>query len=146
MLMLLRKQIDTRRKRMMMVYKMLVVGVVALISVLLYKKNPTGAANRWTKHSTDVVAVHRKLGWYILLATVALVLLIEKGVRMKGGSQKNAWFWVHIVAAIVYFLSVLMLVLFYHGDRPFHKYVAYIAMASFAVLACIGIPMLFKRF
>lgn len=134
------------RKPVMDIYKILVVLCILVIACLLFRMNATGIAVRESGRNPALVEVHRNAANTVGFATLFLVLLIEVGVRIKGGSDRDTIFWVHAFFAVLYSLCIGALVFGYDGTRLYHKHIAYIAMGSFAGVAFFGIPMLFKRF
>jgi hypothetical protein len=129
-----------------LLYKAIVISVIVVIGVLLYQMILTGKANRASGFNPDVIDLHREKSRLVVWATIALVLLIEAGVRIKGGSERNLIFWIHTVFAVLYTVSIGLLAFAYDGSRFYHKLLAYFAVGCFMVVAALGIPMLLKRF
>ncbi|MDB5194505.1 MAG: hypothetical protein JWN50_519 [Parcubacteria group bacterium] len=134
------------RSAVVWIYKGLVVCVVLIIAFFLYQMILTGRANVASNSSALVVAKHRSQAHLVAWTTLLLVLLIETGVRLNGGSERNVWFWIHAAFAVLYTASIAVLVFWYDGTHAYHKALAYVAMGCFLVVACLGVPMLFKRF
>ena len=130
----------------MIAYKIVVVLCVIVIAFFLYRMAITGMAVKASGHGVKEVAIHRHtantLGWMSL----GLVLLIEIGVRLKGGSKMDVTFFMHMVPAVFYAVSLITLLFWYDGTHPYHKILAYFCMASFVGVAYLGIPMLLERF
>ena len=128
-------------------YKIVVVLWIFVIACLHIRMYQTGQVAKHTNRSRTAVMRHTVTARYLLIATLLLVFLIEGGVLINGRSERDVVFWVHLVFAIAYTLSVVVLYFWYNGmTHPNHKYLAYFAMANYAIVACIGIPMLYKRF
>ncbi len=132
---------------LIMGYKMLIVAVVLFITGLLWRLLITGRLNARYGYASGVTEKHkhtaRRAGW----TTLVLILLVEGGVQLRGShAERDALFWVHLVFAAIYAISLGLMLWRFSGEHRFHKWFAYTALLSFVVAMVLGIPMLFTRF
>ncbi len=132
---------------MVLAYKIVIVLLATWIFIQFYRMAMTGRANLRSNKNPVVVANHRKVANNLALSTVVLVILIEGGVRLKGGSEYNTMFWVHASFSGLYALSLVGLFFLPHGhNNKIHEYLAGFTFFAFFVSSSLGIPMLFSRF
>lgn len=82
------------------------------------------------------------LGW----ATLIHIILIKIGVVIKGGAKHDVLFFIHLLFAVIFTFSILLLCYSYKEIVKYHQVLTIIASFSYIFVAGIGIPMLFKRF
>ena len=106
----------------------------------------TGILDYLPRDTFAVILSHHQatkcLGW----AALTHILLIKMGVFVKGGAKHDVVFFVHLFFAILFSLTVMVLVLSYNETSAYHDMLTFVASLSYTVVAFIGIPMLFKRF
>lgn len=141
------KTLSPRRKSVVVfAYKIVICAVALYVAWLLVRMAQTGRTNVLSGRIGGAVKQHKDLAWALGVSTIALVTLVEAGVRMRGTAVKHdALFWVHAACALVYTLGLLALFRF-DGHYAAHRYVAYATMAAYFGLLTLGIPMLFTRF
>lgn len=134
------------KKTVIDIYKSIVLLSAGSMFFLLYQMIQTGILGNLPKDTVTVIVSNIQattcLGW----ATLIHVLLIKLGVFIKGGAQHDVVFFIHLLFAILFSVSVMILVFSYTETYAYHTILTYIASISYTVVAFIGIPMLFKRF
>ncbi len=135
------------RRKLLITYKVTVIAMTVLIGYLLVQTILAGIASHAAGRAVQVVAGHERAAHWLGWASLGLVILIEVGVRIKGGSKHDAVFWAHSVFAALYAASLILLLFYYNGYRgAHHALVGYICAGSYVGLAAIGIPMTLTRF
>lgn len=130
----------------MQLITVIVIALIAAIFYLMAQMVITGIHNRRSDRNPAVVAEHQQYARRLAWVTTALVLAIETGVRLKGGSKHDALFWSHAFFALLY-VSTLLLLFWYTGNKSaYHRWIAYTNMVSFMGVAMLGVPMMLRRF
>lgn len=146
MLQKLSSRLGVSKKTVVFIYKGTVLISAGSMFFLLYQMILTGIFGYLPKDTfVTVLSYHQAvtcLGW----ATLAHVILIKIGVYIKGGAKHDVVFFIHLFFAILFSVSVMVLVFSYTQTSSYHDILTYIASISYTVVAFIGIPMLFKRF
>ncbi len=130
-----------------MLFKIAVISMTLLIGILLLRVIIAGRQTSLSGRNPTQASIHERRAKQLGAAAIGLVLLIETGVRLKGGSNHDLLFWTHSVFALAFALSLALLIFRYDGYRgTYHAWVGYFCAAAYIGLASLGIPMALTRF
>lgn len=136
------KSLPVSKTSLILLYKFFILLSAFSMFFLLYQMILTSVLDT----TFSVMLSHHQavkcLGW----ATLLHVILIKLGVYMKGGAKHDVLFYIHLVAAIIFTVSVMVLVFSYQETSTYHASITLLASISYTIVAFIGIPMLLKRF
>ncbi|GAC1412377.1 MAG: hypothetical protein NVSMB66_1250 [Candidatus Doudnabacteria bacterium] len=124
----------------------IVIILIAVILFLMTQMVITGRANKSSGRDPAIVREHLQYAHKLALFTGLLVLAIEAGVRLNGGSKHDALFWIHAGFALVYIVTLLLLFRYTGYMSNYHRWIAYTNLGSFLGVALLGVPMMLRRF
>jgi|GEM_PF-6037207 len=93
----------------------------------------------------EAVGVHSRFG-YIQLGVTLVFLVAVESKRLWFGSLTHDWFFqIHIWFAVLYFLSLAAMVIWFNGIRfRRHAWIGYACLSFFIPAAGIGAPMIWR--
>ncbi|HMQ01996.1 MAG TPA: hypothetical protein PKD79_02930 [Candidatus Doudnabacteria bacterium] len=118
-------------------FKVAIIAILAGLAWLFAWVVISGRRSRYN----GLVSRHRTIATYALVLTVLLVLTIEVAIRVGTGPPRGTLFMVHMLFAIPFFLSLLVLRFWVTGIRYHraHKYFAYGCLATFVGTLFTGV-------
>lgn len=124
-----------------MIYKVAIFALLALMSYILFLVATSGRLSREIGDS----GVHRLFATMLLILTVAFVVMIEVGVRMRGGAKTDALFWTHLCFAIPYFLLLVGMNFWFTGEKSqHHALLGTISFILYGGMLATGIPLVLR--
>lgn len=125
----------------MILYKVIAFIILAGMVVCMSAVITTGIQN---KNGTPSTLPHQFYARYLLALTIAFVLFIEIGVRIRGGIvAADALFWIHIACASAFLILIVLLNFFFSGEQSTHHAIlAYATAALFGGMATTGAILL----
>lgn len=131
----------------MVAYQFAVIAATLGVGGCLIRVVFAGIRTRRTGRAAGLALRHRRLAQELGWASLALVALIEVGVRLSGGTERDGIFWLHLGFAACYGVSLVTLLFFYNGYRgAYHALLGYLCAGSYFGLAVLGIKMALERF
>jgi hypothetical protein len=131
----------------MVAYQFAVIATTLGVGGCLFRVVLAGIRTRRTGRAAGLALRHRRLAQELGWSSLVLVLLIEVGVRLTGGSERDGIFWLHLGFAACYSASLVTLLFFYNGYRgAYHALLGYVCAGSYFGLAILGIKMALERF
>lgn len=126
-------------------YKIATFVILAGLAIMFVRTAYLGLQSALTK--SDALGgrheTHAKvLFWFM----VVFVAFLELGVRLRGGSHKDALFWAHICLAVPLFVVLLVMRFWLTGEVSpgIHLRLGLLASALMSGVVATGIPMIYR--
>ena len=130
-------------------YKALLFIILASMTVLMIKtilsarKIPPRGSN--SELRSQAIKKHSIYGYTLLGVTFTFLLLIELKKPFFNGVLKDGLFYTHLPIAILFFLSLLAIVVWFNGNRfAYHPWLGYLCVILFLPTVATGIPMIWR--